>query len=115
VIDLQRYFYAENKGQVLIAFIGEAERDYWCKKLGFTPLTRHSVRHRYMPAEIRASWQNWPIVQHEGTEDGHHDLSAQYLSQLKKLNFQHSKLKRERVALQRMLKARGHEVSLRTF
>lgn len=115
MIELQRYFYAEKDNEVLVAFIGATERDYWCKKLGFMPISRHTVRYRYMPGEIRASWQNWPIVQHEGTDDGHCDLSAQYLSQLKKLNLQHSKLKRERAALQRMLKARGHEVSLRTF
>jgi hypothetical protein len=115
MIDLQRYFYAESGGDVLVAFTGETERDHWCRKLGFVPLSRHAVRHRYMPKEIRKSWQSWPIVEHEGGTDGHHNLTAQYMSQLKKLNFQHSKLKRERIMLQRMLKSRGHVVSLRTM
>jgi len=117
-MQLGRYYYAENNGagkDVLIAFIGEAERDYWCRKLGFRPLTRHAVRHRYMPSDVRASWSDWPVSSKEDTPGGKPDLTQEYLSELRVLNIEHRKLKRKRIALQRMLKARNCDVSLRTI
>lgn len=104
------WWYAENQGN-LFAFPSESERDYWVSKLGLTALTKFSVRHRYLPSDVRAAWKGWP---NEASED-EPDLSMHYMKELKRLNLQHSQLKRDRIRLQRMLKNRGHEVSLRAL